>query len=318
MATFDQIERSEQGGVPVILARVVVGGVEHLFTDCEYDITVPALSRTYRAVPLKTGAIKADVMLQSNDLTLTLPRSETLFTSFFPTMTRLPVIVELRQTHDGADDAPLLFTGSAVGAALDEERISFTITAKNGLYQLNKVGSRRKWQTGCPFVLYGGKCRASQETSKFSGIITRLGEGRFKFTTDEVYETVDDNNIHYQYIRDLLYARNKPFFWGDWSVDTTNFWVGSSVVIAGNTFSSCIYEAPVVPTPTPIFRITDGDELSLFRSIVPSGSVPAELYPDCTRTIACCRGIHRNSRNFGGVPTMPYESPVGVSYIGDR
>ena len=318
MATFDQIERSEQGGVPVILARVVVGGVEHLFTDCEYDITVPALIRTYRAVPLKTGAIKADVMLQSNDLTLTLPRSEALFTSFFPTMTRLPVIVELRQTHDGADDAPLLFTGSAVGAALDEERVSFTITAKNGLYQLNKVGSRRKWQTGCPFVIYGGKCRASEENSKFEGEVQRIGSLlRFDNPELNISET-DADNVTRLFVRGLEVGESKPFTYNRFHADYLNFWIGARVFIAGQAFSGGVYEYQTNDR-RPHYRFADASEWAQIVSMVPlGGAVPATILPDCTRTIACCAGIHGNNRNYGGVPTMPYESPIGVSYVGDR
>ena len=317
MPTFNEIERSEEGGSPSLLILISVGSTQFRYTDRENDLT--ALGNLWKAVPSKVSRIKANVMLQSEDVTVSLPRSEAVTSQFFPDMTRSPVLVEIRQTHENASDAPLVFSGSAIAAALDEERTSVVITAKNGLYQINKVGSRRKWQTGCPFVVYGAKCRALAASSAFAGSFSRLSSTRFRFTPDELSSVTDDDNATSYYIRDLFYAKVKPFTYtiGDKSV--LNFFIGSKVEIGASTFVSAIYEVPSGITPLPVFTFSEAAELTLFRSIVTAGSsVRASVIPDCTRTIDCCRGIHGNNLNFGGTPTMPYESPVGVSYVGDR
>lgn len=319
MATFDDIEKSAEGGAPVMLIRVTVGDAPpSLFCDAEEDFVYAG--QTFKALPLKTGSIKSDVMLQSNDVGVTLPRSDALFPVFWPNMPRKPSSIEIRQTHYGAEDAPLVFSGSIFSSSLDEERTSFTLNAKSSLYQINKIGSRRKWQTGCPFVVYGGKCRASAAASTFSGTIVYLANNRFRFTTPE-YSVVDEGgNISSHYIRDLLRYRtvlSTPF---DIKEGAENFWIGSTIQVGGYTFISGAYERPVgdYAAPNPVFKIADPAEAALMRSLVVGTDTPASVTPDCTRTIECCAGIHRNQRNYGGQPSLPYESPVGVSYIGDR
>lgn len=319
MPTFDEIERSEDAGVPITLVRIVVGTEEFLYTDHEQDFAFN--DKLYSAVPLKTGAVEHDVMLEGSDLPVTLPRSEPLFNSFWPTMTRLPTTLEVRQTHEGASDAPFVFSGSVFSAALDEDRISFSVTAKDGLYQINKVGSRRKWQAGCPFLIYGEKCKASEAVSKFEGkaFITSSGFS-VRFESPEINRFVATNatgTAGEYWTRNLKVGEFGAGAARLISSNLMHFWMGSRLVIGGVTFSRGIYKV-ATNVSFPVFEFYEAEDMASLNALASLAGVPATLIPDCTRTIDCCRGIHGNNLNYGGQTNMPYKSPINTSYIGER
>lgn len=296
MPTFSEIENQKQGGLPILLVSITHAGQTYRYCNAEYPVT--AEGEVYAPVPLQISEIRTTAMLQSDDSTITLPRTVEVFGFLFPTMTKRPISVEVRQTHEGASDAPMIFSGRAVSAGMTEDRTGITITAKDLFFQNEKSNSRRKFQLGCPLLLYGHQCRANFGSSMV-------------YTTGQVIAGA-------LYVNMVDQGTSGTTFRGRNLSDPVQrqFLVGSYLIINEKR-----YDTEKAPTPSATgtmprrFRFyvsaSDMAEISAFYASVPEADRRAIVIPDCERTIRCCDEIHRNNLNFGGQPDLPYENPVG-------
>lgn len=300
MPTFSEIENQKQGGMPILLVTITHDGQVWRFCGSEFDITVAG--ETYAHTTLKIDDIKVTPSIQSDDITITLPRSVPISGLLYPKMTRKPIAVEIRQTHEGASDAPFLFKGRAVTAALSETRTEVSLTAKDLFWETERGGARRKWQHGCPLVLYGHQCRATLDRSS---IIAKAAPAGFT-----LYAEIRDPNTS----GDTFRGRNISL------PEERAFLNGSSIMVNGKR-----YECERAPTPsgTPAmprrYRFylptADVQEIVAHLNTLPEEARFVTVIPDCERTIRCCEQIHRNNHNFGGQPDLPYESPIGKSRV---
>lgn len=299
MTTFDQIEKSGTGR-PAILVRVDVNGASHGFTDAVQAITFNDL--VYQPVPLKLGDVRTSATVQSDDVNVTIPRDTALAPLLFPTMTRHPVRLEIRQTHVGAEDAPLVFVGTVGAAALVEERAGMRLTAQNMMYRLTRSGRRRRWQHSCPLVLYGKDCKASIETSKILATASIYIDRYLRVN----FAGPDANNPWLFRGRNLGLRENQQFL------------VGSRIELGGARYPTNRMEFIPNPSPTIHFTLAPDDTMAIKAALaaLPEAQRTVFIIPDCDRTMACCAEVHANIRNHGGYPWIPHESPVHKSYLG--
>ncbi|KJZ31245.1 hypothetical protein TW83_10000 [Paracoccus sp. S4493] len=296
MPTFAEIETSKDGGVPILL--VIVTHLGKRYRYCIHETSITFDGEVYEKVALQVSDIKKTAILKSDDITVTLPRTVEVAQLIFPTVTQHPIRIEVRQTHEGASDAPLLFWGRVVTGGLTKDRNSVTLTAKDLFFQREKANSRRKFQPGCQLLLYGHKCRANVARS----MVYTKGQ----VIAGALYIDVTDQGTAGTSFR----GRNLAV------TEQRQFLVGSSIVIGDKR-----YETERAPTPSATaamprrFRFhvsaSDVSEISAFYASVPAGDNVAIIIPNCERTLTCCDEIHRNHLNFGGQPSIPYENPVG-------
>lgn len=298
MTTFDQIEKSGTGR-PAILVRVDVNGASHGFTDAVQPIAFNGL--VHQPVPLKVGEVRTSATVQSDDVNVTLPRDVPLAALVFPTMTRHPMRLEIRQTHVGAEDAPLVFVGTVGAAAMVEERAGMRLTAQNMMYRLTRSGRRRRWQHSCPLVLYGKDCKASIETSKIMA---------------KAMAWVSGNELRTEFAGA---DANAPWLFRGRNLGQDHqFLIGSRIELAGVRYPTQRVRAIGNPSPTFHFQLLPADYLVIKAALEAMATADrvVAIIPDCDRTMGCCAEIHANIRNHGGCPWIPYETPVHKSYLG--
>ena len=232
---------------------------------------VDYVGQTYVATPgMKRSAIVLTQELEKAALQITVPWDFPLLSIYRPTPPLQKVTVGVYRLAKGAPTAEALWTG-IVMTLDDVGDSSATIQCAGGLAMLTNNGLHRKWQKGCPLVLYGGglgQCNKSPVDVRVDGTVT-LSTG----------------------------TTLKAAAWAG-QVDTWfsgGFIEWSTGVVTDRRFV--------------VNHI--GDTLSLLTpASIPVGT-PVAAYPGCDHTDAGGCTKLANNINYGGQKYIPLKNPMG-------
>lgn len=154
--SFDQIERSNYGGKPIVLYEFTLGPTVWRYTSGQEDISFKGSS--YKALGLKHEGYTLSGNPSSDDLTINISASAEVTTLFNGTPPSDPIQIAIRTLHFGDDEAPVVWSGH-VKSARRVSMVEFAFVCNSLLSTLNRNGLRLSWQRGCPHALYDRLCR---------------------------------------------------------------------------------------------------------------------------------------------------------------
>jgi uncharacterized phage protein (TIGR02218 family) len=123
---------------------------------------------------LKRSEIVLTQELEKAALQITVPWDFPLLDIYRPAPPLQKVTVGVYRLAKGATTAEAIWTG-IVTDINDADESSATIQCAGGLAMLTNNGLHRKWQKGCPLVLYGtglGQCNKPKSDVRLDGVIT--------------------------------------------------------------------------------------------------------------------------------------------------
>lgn len=316
MPNYDENERLVETGDVALTVEIRGANEVWRYTNSDAPLT-DADGHSYGAVPLTISNVRADGALGGDQLDLRLPRAVPLSDRFFPVATRTVYKVVIRQgRHDAGviQDAPLMFTGVVIAAAVsgeDGEVLRLKLSTQMGL--LERTGLRRRYGHQCPYVLYGPECRASKVIASFEADIRAPATAAH----DDVYVIVHGQDPENPWVwrgRDLREPISREFMIG-----STIQFGGKEYEVISHRFVMADYTGGMYSGPNTIRLRVMPHQAEELRSAVlaadPNDRVCA-VVPNCDHTVACCGDVFSNAPNFGGQPWIPYENPVHKIFVG--
>lgn len=243
------------------------------YTNNERPVTknIPGFGAiTFEAVPIKRDAFKSNGKSEAANMNIRTASSTNLSAMFLPYPPPQTVGVVIYSAHhdDPDEQLMLIWTGKVLSAA--HERNEFIMTCDNNIVSMGRLGLRRNYQYGCPFVLYGSLCRASKEDATVKAIVISTTGG-------------------------LVLSSN--WFGGRDPRDFAGGYISwrSKIGTEYRTINS-VTSAGVISYVGPLRNIEIGTEVTVTLG--------------CNHQRDHCKNLHNNINNFGGQPWIPLTNPV--------
>lgn len=281
--TYNEYETSRKKGIPVTLVLFVWGddpSAFNAYTDADEPITIhePYIDQeiTYDPIPISRGSIVTSGKLDKSELQINIPRDTDFSTRILVYPPSQVVTCVIRQGHvdDENQEFLVVWRGRVLSNARQGNEVS--LTGEPVSTSMRRSGLRRRWQYGCPHVLYGqgeGQCNANKAVA----------------TVEATVEAIDKS-----------------------SVILTDGWPGQG---QSDKYLGGVIEWVNDEGNTEIRGIlrVEGDRRFLVagppRGMVVSQTVKMVL--GCNHQMSDCAALHNNIVNFGGCPWIPLKNPVG-------
>ena len=270
--TYNLLDRSQERRAPIELYEFIYGASEDMvyrYTNAETNQT--AAGKTYTAVPIKRDAIKTNGKFDKTEIQVSLPIDTPLSDMFLPYPPPSVVRLYVRQMHrtDTDLEAPIVWYGRIVSSGRQGREAQ--LTCNNAILSWKRPGLNRKWQPGCPLLLYGHLCRADPDLF------------RVNFPVEDIAE---DGTLIFPAGWHGLWAPEK-FIRGTigW---TSQYGQEARTILKASansvTFTGFIRDIEV------------GTELTLWLG--------------CRHDMDDCRQTFDNIANYGGQPWIPFKNPI--------
>ena len=155
--TYAATETSVQSGRPVELYDFSFGATHYRYTSADGDISHGG--NTYTAVPISRSAVEATSEVARLALNIACARSLGVLDLFSTVPPDDIVAVSVRRLHAGDGEAITIWMGRVLNVAW--KPASAEVHCESVYTSLKRVGLRRGYQKGCPYVVYRGGCRIS-------------------------------------------------------------------------------------------------------------------------------------------------------------
>lgn len=284
---FEPKELSRSKGKPInlILFQYDDGQVRsYPYTDSTEPVVEPTAGPfTFEPIALDREAINASGSLDKSQMTITLPQNVPLAQQFRIYPPGQVVNVTIWQMHlDDPDKQALVVWAGRVTAVSRKGNIA-EFNCEPISTSLRRTGLRRNWQLGCPHVLYGGKCKASQAAFTSPDIVVDVVTKNTVKLLSGWIPASPAGLVAENYIGGML----------TWTTaDGSN--VFRSIIrvdVAGSDH--------VLSLSGPTEGLHLGD---VVRAVL-----------GCKHQMSDCKNIFNNLLNYGGQPYIPTKNPFGFS-----
>jgi hypothetical protein len=262
-------------GRPIELYKFTYGPLEshvHLMTDAEQPITYAG--GVYYPVQIKRGSTSNSGTLDKSSLEISVPAGTPV-----PEMFRIYPpghVVGLTVLQGESADPDAEFSAIWVGRVLScsWEGIEAKLNCEPVSTSFRRAGLRRNYQYMCPHVLYGPQCKAGKVAASSVAVVHSV-------TGRDVEITV-------------LIADASRYEGGMLE------WVRADGRSEARTIVSLVSTDPLRTG----FRLTGpASGLMVGQTLT--------MVLGCRHTLQSCGDLHANSPNFGGMPWIPLQNPIG-------
>ena len=158
--SFDQIERSNYDGKPVVLYEFTLGESVWRYAGAQNDIEIGGV--LYEALPIAHEGYSMSGNPDEDDLSIRISLRAAVTSLFNGTPPSRSLQISVRTVHFGDEEAPVVWSG-IVKSMKRVSTVEATFNCNSLLSTLNRNGLRLSWQRGCPHALYDGLCRVNPD-----------------------------------------------------------------------------------------------------------------------------------------------------------
>jgi len=267
--TYIEAEQSKERAVPYELYTFTFGpNPENVY---RYTNAVEAID-DYEPIPIQRDQYKTTGKAERDQMNIRVPISAGIAQMILPYPPPHEVSVEIRQGHFDQGDAMVVWVGRLLSNAY-EDGGAVVLTCESTLISLKRQGVRRRWQVGCPLLLYSegvGQCNANRDD----------------FTVEAVVVDFEDSMPVFN-----------PGWNGPWPIKQfitgmlqwTSQYGTEYRSIRQTTETKVIFNGPL-----------RGVEIGM----------TVKLILGCNHRQKDCREVFDNILNYGGDPWMPLQNPV--------
>lgn len=153
-------------GVPVTLV--------YRYTSADADYIYPGNGETYKSIAMDDDGIRQTSDPRNDDLTVTMPATETIPQMFAISAPSDVVTLVLRQTHLAQADAFISWVGQIAAVTRGKDAITAQINCVPNSATMARGGLRLCYTRSCPHDLYGFRCKAPATSNYVPGIVTAV------------------------------------------------------------------------------------------------------------------------------------------------
>ena len=279
--SFDASAKSLDRGEPVELylfrwgteegAYLAVTNASQPIPNTEQGPSGSPVQVVYQPQPITRAAYKVSGKVERSKMDIRVAVDSEISRLFleYPPSSIVTVIVRQLHLNDPEREALAVWNGRVLtsGRAGRETVLS----CDNTTISLKRVGLRRKYQYGCPLVLYGQKCKASKADATYTATVAALSRDSMTLV---------------------------PGWNGD--LDPADF--------SGGIFE---WQSEIGQEIRPIRRVTSSGALQFVGSLrgLEVGST-VKVILGCNHQMSDCRRLHNNILNYGGQAWIPTKNPI--------
>lgn len=172
IVTFNTIELSEAQGEPILLFDFAVGLAHFRYTTADRPITFS--SALYSPAAIQRAAISQSSDIKRQTLKITAPRDISIATLYASTPPSAPVALTIWSAHYGDPDQQYIvdWMGRVIAPRWLGSMVE--LSCEPAYTSVQTLGLRRRWQRGCPHVLYGGACGAVKTSFRIATTLSAV------------------------------------------------------------------------------------------------------------------------------------------------
>ena len=267
--TYASRENSIDSGAPIELYEWAMESLRWRYTSA--DAAQTHLGQTYEPEAISGSTISSSTEVEKASLTVIGPRNLSIADLFVAATPSSVVTLTVYRDHLGEGDWQTYWKGRVVNAAFRGDTLE--LTHESVFTSLARSGLRRRYQLGCPHVLYQGEC----------GVLPA------SYLETYSVDTITGTTLT------APASGEHP----------TGYFSGGMIVYqdsaTGATTRKFIKSSN-----------SDGTiVLATFPFGLSAGQF-ADFYPGCDHTLATCESKFGNVVNYGGMPYIPKgENPFG-------
>lgn len=168
--SFAARENSRSLGEPDTLFRFTSGGAVYGYTDAEQPISFGGV--TYQPIPVDRDSVTSSGTLDKTTLKIVMP-TDTPVVELFRVYPPSEVVgVTIFQGHSFDLDFKAAWSGKALSCSRAYHKA--TIACEPISTSMKRPGLRRRYQRGCPHVLYGDRCRILRENFSRNTVVATV------------------------------------------------------------------------------------------------------------------------------------------------
>ena len=271
--TFQEIETSRDKGAPYELYEFVYGpNPEDSYKYANTTDPVPG-REDFNCIPIRRDAYKTSGKVERDQLNVVVPTDSSIARMILPYPPPYEVFVTIWAGHFEGGAPMVIWSGRLLSNAFNEEG-DVVLTCESLLIALKRLGVRRRWQIGCPLVLYSqgvGQCNAVQDD----------------FTVEAEVLSVD--------------ANGNPTFANGWNQPFNKDQFKTGMLKWTSQYGVEYRTIRQVQDDRIVFQ-------GALRGLEAGDTV--ELILGCNRRMVDCEEVFDNIKNYGGDPWMPLTNPV--------
>ena len=271
--TFIETETSKDKGEPYELYSFAYGpNPEDAYKYCN-TVDTPPGQTGFTPIPIQRDAYKTSGKAERDTLNIRVPIESAIAQMILPYPPPYEVQVTIWAGHFDAGAPMVIWSGRILSNAFDSEGL-VVLTCESTLVSLRRMGVRRRWQIGCPLVLYSqgtGQCNVDRE--------------EFKVEREVLSVDLDGNPV-------FAAGWNQPF-------QKDQFKTG---MIKWQSQYGTEYRT---------IRAVWDDKIVFNGQLrgMEAGMI-VTMYLGCNRRRADCDDVFDNIKNYGGDDWMPLTNPV--------
>lgn len=283
--SYENYEESREHGSPVniMLFRYGVHPLSvYTYTDGERPVSRDDL--TYAPIPIEAGNVVSSGTMDKKTLNLMVPSNSEVALLYLAYPPSFPVTLTIMRGHYGNNgEDPTDWKAIWVGRVLNGKHEGdgshqCVLTCEPIATSLRRTGLRRHYQYMCPHVLYGATCKANRAARTFTILPLSHSGGTIKLPAGSLPDAL------------LSKFANGVIEW---------------TTAAGNVEIRTVLEVEL-----------DGADYNVHMSGPDTGLVnqAVRISFGCNHQMDDCLEIHENIHNFGGMPWIPINNPIGTFY----
>lgn len=156
--SYATVETSSDDAYPNELYTFIRQGNVWRYTSSDEDKTAEAFF--YEAVPIQRGRIEQTQEMARSALDLKIAKNVPFLDQYRSTPPTSVCTVQVRRYHEGLAEYATIWLGRVVNIKFGEREA--TVRCEPTYTSLKRAVLRRRYQTGCPHVLYGAACGVSR------------------------------------------------------------------------------------------------------------------------------------------------------------
>lgn len=287
--TFGGYESSRYSGQPINLYLFRYGDAPtnyYAYTDAESEVTFgnddAGNPVVYLPIAIDRGKIASSGTLDKSNLTISTPHNTDLARLYlsYPPSSVTTLVMYQGHIDDVSADFKVVWGGRVIACARKGSKADFTCEPISTALRRN--GLRRRYQFGCPLVLYGADCAASKSAATTAATVASVNgaqitlptgwEGQYRAAKylQGLAEWINPSGA--REIRTILRIENG----------------GRRFLLSG-----------------PAFGLSAGSTVNMVLGCNHKSGTNAQPDGDCGP-------LHNNVQNFGGQEYIPFKSPIGL------
>ena len=284
--TYALRERSRTKGRPVALFHFRYGAAVdefYAYTNAEYEHTHNLID--YQPIPIEYSGIESSGSLDKKTLEVRTPLNNEVAELFRVSPPTFPIVLTIRRGHLNDPDNEFLVEWAGRVLSCSREGSEAVFSCEPVSTSMRRTGLRRHWQYSCPHALYGPQCNANKAAATTSVVLVTVDNAAI--TLPDAWETEERARKAHGGIVE---------------------WQGPNGTIY-RTIIAVSEDTTTLRLNGPTTGLEAGDTVAVSLGC----NHRFELDPAFDFVDTDCFTVHDNIQNYGGMPWIPLDNPIGTN-----